>query len=231
MALVLASAGIESTVLLWDMWQHPSRYGLVEKDPIVALFFNLGTPAHIVCGQCLQELSVRMKGRIRLTIHDCTNLPMDRDMTVWEADPSIDLGDDGLALTGSYTSYRFVYFYTLAAMYAHSMGESQFYSGLLKTDGGIWDGSASKDVDKKGIQELLDILKKDSNVERMGIVTPFSHLNKRDVVRLGMEIGAPLELTYSCEYGPHRCGKCFICRSVAAACVSVMGIMPKWRFG
>jgi 7-cyano-7-deazaguanine synthase len=46
------------------------------------------------------------------------------------------------------------------------------------------------------------------------IATPFADLRKRDVIRLGMELGVPLELTLSCM-NPHdgrHCGKCSKCR-------------------
>ena len=46
------------------------------------------------------------------------------------------------------------------------------------------------------------------------VATPFTSLHKRDVVRLGVELGVPLELTLSCmnpQHGRH-CGVCSKCR-------------------
>ena len=46
------------------------------------------------------------------------------------------------------------------------------------------------------------------------VVTPFSHLHKHDVIRLGTSLGVPLELTLSCmnpRDGAH-CGQCSKCR-------------------
>ena len=45
------------------------------------------------------------------------------------------------------------------------------------------------------------------------IRTPLIHLSKADIVRLGVEVGAPLELTWSCYLGGDRpCGECDACR-------------------
>ena len=48
----------------------------------------------------------------------------------------------------------------------------------------------------------------------IGIAAPFAEMHKSDVVRLGLELGVPLELTLSCmnpERGLH-CGRCSKCR-------------------
>jgi 7-cyano-7-deazaguanine synthase len=45
------------------------------------------------------------------------------------------------------------------------------------------------------------------------IRTPLIHLDKAGIVRLGLELGAPLELTWSCYHGELRaCGRCSSCR-------------------
>lgn len=45
------------------------------------------------------------------------------------------------------------------------------------------------------------------------IRTPLIDLTKADIVRLGVEVGAPLELTWSCYLGGDRpCGECDACR-------------------
>jgi 7-cyano-7-deazaguanine synthase len=45
------------------------------------------------------------------------------------------------------------------------------------------------------------------------IHTPLIHLDKAGIVRLGLELGAPLELTWSCYQNEDRaCGRCSSCR-------------------
>jgi 7-cyano-7-deazaguanine synthase len=45
------------------------------------------------------------------------------------------------------------------------------------------------------------------------IITPLINLNKGEIVRLGLELNAPLELTWSCYVNDRRaCGRCSSCR-------------------
>jgi 7-cyano-7-deazaguanine synthase len=45
------------------------------------------------------------------------------------------------------------------------------------------------------------------------IHTPLIHLDKEGIIRLGLELGAPLELTWSCYQNDVRaCGRCSACR-------------------
>jgi 7-cyano-7-deazaguanine synthase len=48
----------------------------------------------------------------------------------------------------------------------------------------------------------------------IAIETPFMHMHKADVIRLGRELGVPLELTLSCmnPRGGLHCGECSKCR-------------------
>ena len=49
---------------------------------------------------------------------------------------------------------------------------------------------------------------------RMTIAAPFARMDKRDVIRLGVELGVPFELTLSCmnPRGGRHCGECSKCR-------------------
>lgn len=53
----------------------------------------------------------------------------------------------------------------------------------------------------------------------LAIAAPLSGLHKEDVVRLGLELGVPLELTLSCmnPAGDRQCGRCSKCRERADA--------------
>lgn len=54
--------------------------------------------------------------------------------------------------------------------------------------------------------------------EKIHLVTPFLCQNKSDVVKVGLELGAPYHLTRSCyERGDKPCGKCATCIDRARA--------------
>ena len=54
--------------------------------------------------------------------------------------------------------------------------------------------------------------------KQLEIVAPFISLNKSQVVKKGLEIGVPYELTWSCYEGHEKaCGKCGTCIDRRAA--------------
>ncbi len=53
-------------------------------------------------------------------------------------------------------------------------------------------------------------------------IAPVNHLTKGEVMHLGLEIDAPLHLTWSCYVSnPRPCGKCIACQSRAEAFASI----------
>ena len=53
---------------------------------------------------------------------------------------------------------------------------------------------------------------------QLRIEAPFVNMNKADIVRIGLDLGVPYELTWSCyEGGEKPCGKCGTCIDRAAA--------------
>ena len=70
-------------------------------------------------------------------------------------------------------------------------------------------------------EEFISAMNAAINVGTYGkikIATPFLGMTKADIVKIGLELNAPYNLTWSCyERGEVPCGKCATCRDRAAA--------------
>jgi 7-cyano-7-deazaguanine synthase len=62
----------------------------------------------------------------------------------------------------------------------------------------------------EAFQQTIDVgTRPDTNIE---IVTPIIHLRKSEIIRRGLDLGAPLELTWSCYQSEDTaCGDCDSC--------------------
>jgi 7-cyano-7-deazaguanine synthase len=59
---------------------------------------------------------------------------------------------------------------------------------------------------------------KRSTLKGVRVVSYVQRMNKEEMVKAGLEAGAPLEVVYSCyEGGPQHCGQCESCRRLARA--------------
>jgi 7-cyano-7-deazaguanine synthase len=117
------------------------------------------------------------------------------------APPAFDTPDEDVYLTG-----RNVVLLSKAAIHCAQRGVSRIAIGTLA-------GNPFPDATANFFRALSNALSL-GLAHEIAIEAPFMHLHKQDVVRLGHEIGLPLELTLSCmnaRDGRH-CGECSKCR-------------------
>lgn len=78
-------------------------------------------------------------------------------------------------------------------------------------------GNAYPDCSEKFTQAMAQAIKIGS-YGRVTLVAPLVNMNKAQVVKLGLNLGAPYHLTWSCYTGEkYPCGKCGTCIDRAAA--------------
>jgi 7-cyano-7-deazaguanine synthase len=105
---------------------------------------------------------------------------------------------------------RNLVYYGLALALAASVGARRVVGGQLVTDGRFFpDG-------RPPFFRALNALAARGAQPGGGpcrIVLPFARMTKARVLRLGVRLGAPLGLTWSCyRHGPRPCGRCLGCR-------------------
>lgn len=122
------------------------------------------------------------------------------------------IAENGEGRVGSYVPFRNGLFLSIAAAYADSLfpGEQvAIYYGAHADDAA---GNAYADCS----EEFASAMDKAINIGTYGnihVVRPLIDKNKAGVVKLGLELGTPYNLTWSCYHGREKaCGVCGTCR-------------------
>ena len=114
----------------------------------------------------------------------------------------------------TYVPFRNGLFLSSAASIALSKGYEVIYYGAHSDDAA---GNAYPDCSEAFNKAMNDAIFLGSG-NQLHIEAPFVRLTKADVVKIGLELGVPYELTWSCyEGGETPCGVCGTCRDRAAA--------------
>jgi 7-cyano-7-deazaguanine synthase len=117
----------------------------------------------------------------------------------------------------TYVPFRNAHFLSVAVSWAEVIGAETIYIGAVEQD-----SSGYPDCRPEYYEAFNRVIRAGTREGTIRIVTPLIAMRKAEIVRLGAELGAPFELTWSCYSGHSRaCGKCESCilrlRAFAAA--------------
>lgn len=126
----------------------------------------------------------------------------DYAMTVTEADI------DSKEIPTSYVPFRNANMLAIAVSWAEVLGASSIYIGAVAEDSSGYPDCRPEFFE--AFQKTIDVgTKPDTKIE---IRTPIIHLSKAEIVKKGIELKAPLELTWSCYRSEDvACGTCDSC--------------------
>lgn len=190
--ILLASGGMDSTVLAYDLAQ--------KGEKIILLFLDYGQ--HCVNKE-LDTLRVVLpsiyKDNIRIIkigdIYRESNSRMITEANLWT--DTVDADD-------LYLPYRNLLFLTIASAYAQSLGVKNVYSAFINSN-------HAKEIDCS----MEFFTKLETLLESYGAVKinmPYRELSKTEVAWLGVKLEAPIALTYSCQVNSlNPCGACPNC--------------------
>jgi 7-cyano-7-deazaguanine synthase len=117
----------------------------------------------------------------------------------------------------TYVPFRNAHFLAVAVSWAEVLGAEKVYIGAVEPDSSGYPDC--RPAYYKAFNEVVRTGTKEGLIE---IVTPLIAMRKTDIVRLGLELNAPFDLTWSCYSREDRaCGICDSCalrlRAFAAA--------------
>ncbi len=108
----------------------------------------------------------------------------------------------------TYVPFRNAHFLSVAVSWAEVLGAKKVFIGAVEPD-----SSGYPDCRPAYYQAFNQVVKtgtKDGDIE---VVTPLIAMRKAEIVKLGLEVGAPFDLTWSCYSREDvACGVCDSCR-------------------
>jgi len=111
-------------------------------------------------------------------------------------------------IPNTYVPFRNAHFLSIATSWAEVIGASKIYIGA------VWeDSSGYPDCRPEYYRAMNELIRAGTRPETdIKIETPLVYLKKRDIVKRGVELNAPLHLTWSCYQGSElACGVCDSC--------------------
>jgi 7-cyano-7-deazaguanine synthase len=126
----------------------------------------------------------------------------DASLAVPTAGPEI-----GSSVPITYVPFRNAHFLSVAVSWAEVLGAADIYIGAVAQD-----SSGYPDCRPEYYQAFNQLIQAGTKEGNIRIVTPLIALKKVEIVRRGLELNAPFELTWSCYSREDRaCGICESC--------------------
>lgn len=206
-ALVLCSGGVDSTTLLA---MAVDRYG---SENVVALSISYGqrhekelkaardvARYYHVEQRFLDLAAIFADSSCSLLAHSEKDIPKESYAEQLEqADTK---------LVSTYVPFRNGLFLSSAASMALSFECSVLYYGAHHDD---WAGNAYPDCSREFVAAMNNAIMEGTGGE-LHMEAPFVEWSKADIVKKGLELNVPYELTWSCyEGGDKPCGVCATC--------------------
>lgn len=213
-ALVLSSGGVDSTTALG---MAIAKFG---KENVIALSISYGqkhdkeieaakaVAKYYGIEQLFLDLSLIFKySNCSLLRQSTEEIPQESYLEQIEQ-------TGGKKPVSTYVPFRNGLFLSSAASIALSRDCGVIYYGAHADDAA---GCAYPDCSEVFNNAMNEAIWEGSG-HQLKIEAPFINLNKAEVVRIGLELGVPYELTWSCYEGAEEpCGKCGTCIDRAAA--------------
>ena len=135
-----------------------------------------------------------------------SSLNSDEDIPELEESDLDDLKKSSESASNVWVPARNTVFVSIALSYAESIGADIVIVGWNGEEGATFPDNSKKYMDK--FNELIGV----GSPEKIRIEAPAINMDKEEIVKLGVDTGAPMELSYSCYKGESEpCGVCESC--------------------
>jgi len=113
----------------------------------------------------------------------------------------------GAEIPVTYVPFRNAHFLSAAVSWAEVIDAKKIFIGAVEQDSSGYPDC--RPAYYEAFQQLIRMGTKEGDIE---VAIPLIHMRKKEIVALGLELGAPLHLTWSCYSGEKiACGICESC--------------------
>ncbi|WP_263367487.1 7-cyano-7-deazaguanine synthase QueC [Edaphobacter bradus] len=113
----------------------------------------------------------------------------------------------GSEIPVTYVPFRNAHFLSAAVSWAEVLGAKTIFIGAVEQD-----SSGYPDCRPAYYDAFNELIRRGTKAGDIRVVTPLIHMRKSEIVRLGVELGAPFHVSWSCYSGEDEaCGACESC--------------------
>lgn len=186
-AIVMASGGIDSTVILYDLYNKG-----IDTYPVIVNYGQKNYKTELKHLEIVNPFSNKI---IEISIPDIYALTESKLLK------EIDLWEENMSNSDNYVPYRSHLLILISAILADIYNINQVYFGFIDTE-----NVNSWDCKKQYLKSIF------ATFNTIDYHIPLIDLNKIEVVKIGFELHAPLAKTFSCQNNiVNHCGVCPNC--------------------
>lgn len=210
-ALVLSSGGLDSTTCVGLAVKEYGKENVITAS----LYYGQKHNKELECAKKVAEyygvkhIEEDISNIMKYASNVCSLVKGGKEIQEGSYESQVKANDKGRVET--YVPFRNGLLLSIATAYADSLfpnEEVKIYYGAHSDDN---VGSAYADCSP----EFTEAMNKAINIgtyNKISISSPFVNMNKAEVLKLGLELNVPYELTWSCyKGGEKQCGKCGTC--------------------
>ncbi|KAA3596797.1 MAG: 7-cyano-7-deazaguanine synthase QueC [Calditrichaeota bacterium] len=200
LAIVLVSGGLDSCVT--------SAIAESQNYDLAFLHLNYGQRTEKKELECFNDLSEHFKVKAKLVV-DVSHLAKIGGSSLTDsAIPVTEANLETTEIPSSYVPFRNANILAIAVSWAEVIGAKKIFIGAVEED-----SSGYPDCRENFFQAFNQVIETGTKPEtKIQIETPIIHNTKDEIVKIGIELKAPLKKTWSC-YSENEiaCGKCDSC--------------------
>ncbi len=200
LAVCLVSGGMDSCVT--------AAIAQEENDDLAFLHVSYGQRTETRERRAFEELADYFQARQRLAVSIEYLQKIGGSALTDKTIPVSEANLSSREIPTSYVPFRNSHLLAIATSWAEVIGADSIYIGAVADDSSGYPDCRPEFY--QAFQAVIDTgTKPDTQIR---IVTPVLHLTKAEIVKRGLQLAAPLELTWSCYQSDDRaCGRCDSC--------------------